>query len=1227
MSTEKIAGTFKNPLLIDSVRALPKKESYNNIAIKETYAPRTFNGIDGIVTRRIQIAGVKLIWDKNDSDAIVQEGETTKKLFNYSGSADIESLEMYADEVVIRSPLVFPQTGVKIYARKLMFEGDGSINTTPLPHQRETAATTRRDSKGRPLGGDGRIKAADGRHGLDGGAIELYVKEDIVGPDAKVRLIARGSNGQKAEDGGYLDYVPQTGQSSIPGQIGDQLVPLGSGTATNLLDISGFHWEWPDGYQAIFDKYQVVSLKIDVYDDSMAGNARARHWVETAGSEEWPGSGPDGFPSGKPGNGGNGGNLRNNAHARYLTPTGSIEIQQVFDGSAGQAGAASTAIPSIPPRMLLHGRDAYAFVEMIVPRLWGFKSIPHRPSIRVTKTAGSDVVRAGKGYDGIQSNSGNPGKSFGDGSEIKCFHPLAIEAVIQYARDAYLAGRRDTARAILEPYQQALEPYRDQGLPPIFPHTTAFKRLRTEITSLLSQMSQNLDYYGNPPGWLPRLSAASNLQLFKAEQQSALKLFYLGYSLEKKWDIAQNQSGMLKENIRALHAGVAAAQESLSSALELLSKNQTEWDALSTSVEKLKGDVRDIHRDVENYAKEKATEQAIFTSVFKIAASVCRIIPIGQPYLGSAGGVFELVGEIDINNSSAVDNAFAFGKGFSTKLATFVTDNKKNIITDAGSELATNIKKAKGSVDATSDEISKINKTIADDFDSKTETLRDSLETQISALEKEAQSLPAEARRKKELKARNFKEELALYKSQKLHESVIGLRKKLATVEQDALTAAERTERENLVGALEKLEEKKAGLEGRSSALETQKESQDQLISTVLGGVERIGKGVGELADGISGLMRPLQPDDPRITTIKERILKSQFKDRLTKIMEDVEKLNSRKQKVAETILRAQNSIAESCATINASLVSAVNLNKQLQRAGDSLDLEVKTYAKSLKKRSQDRLRQYFYHFVKAYEYRFLRRVPDDFFDNSIVEKIVASEQNRQVDLLSENELTTIHKSVLQDKFSELAQDLVTLQQHKKPSMKNKYRSILSPNQLDRLNTDLSLTFNLVSDFNAASIREQDARIISMAIAKLVIVDASPGLNLDIVFKHSGESIILAPDQNYYVFRIGKYPQIVQDGSNKVVWVDDDPISWSIVYNQADSEGSRVSISEQIDDDKLLIRLLGNYTEKSAPLFQEHRPGLLADITLSIDPLRDPQQPRKNFKIKELEFFTFFEKR
>jgi hypothetical protein len=251
----------------------------------------------------------------------------------------------------------------------------------------------------------------------------------------------------------------------------------------------------------------------------------------------------------------------------------------------------------------------------------------------------------------------------------------------------------------------------------------------------------------------------------------------------------------------------------------------------------------------------------------------------------------------------------------------------------------------------------------------------------------------------------------------------------------------------------------------------------------------------------------------------------------------------------------------------------------------------------------------------------------DDFFNNSIIEKIIASEQNRQVDLLSEEELSTIHKSVLQDKFSELAQELVTLQQHKKPSMKNKYRSILSANQLERLNTDLSLTFNLVNDFNAASIRDQDARIISMAIAKLVVVDASQGLNLDIVFKHSGESIILGPDENYYVFRIGKYPQIVQDGSNRVVWVDDDPISWSIVYNHAENEGSRVSVSEQIDDDKLLIRLLGNYTEKTAPLFQEHRPGLLADITLSIDPLRDPKQARKNFKIKELEFFTFFEKR
>ncbi len=214
--TEKAA-----PLLIDQVRDLPRKEQYTTVSVTQGFTEKCFNGVEGMTTRKIRISGVKLIWDEYEqANPTGSPDEVTAKLFNYSGSHDIELLEMYADEIVIKSPLVFPQTTLWICARKLIFEGNGSITTTPLP--RPPAYTTRRDDSGRPLNENGRIEAKSGLKGLHGGNIYLCLPEhgnvEVPASDrTTIRFITVGGKGQDAERGGYLDYIPKPGQQHAAG--------------------------------------------------------------------------------------------------------------------------------------------------------------------------------------------------------------------------------------------------------------------------------------------------------------------------------------------------------------------------------------------------------------------------------------------------------------------------------------------------------------------------------------------------------------------------------------------------------------------------------------------------------------------------------------------------------------------------------------------------------------------------------------------------------------------------------------------------------------------------------------------------------------------------------------------------------------------------------------------------------------------------------------------------
>jgi hypothetical protein len=86
--------------LVGEVSKPPRPESRDFIVISEhdNLEKARFNTRPNGATRTVRIAGAKLIWDKLDD----QYG-----LMSYQGegAVDLEALEIYADHVVIASPL------------------------------------------------------------------------------------------------------------------------------------------------------------------------------------------------------------------------------------------------------------------------------------------------------------------------------------------------------------------------------------------------------------------------------------------------------------------------------------------------------------------------------------------------------------------------------------------------------------------------------------------------------------------------------------------------------------------------------------------------------------------------------------------------------------------------------------------------------------------------------------------------------------------------------------------------------------------------------------------------------------------------------------------------------------------------------------------------------------------------------------------------------------------
>ncbi|MEX5218938.1 MAG: hypothetical protein NW701_14000 [Nitrospira sp.] len=1263
--TEKAA-----PLLIDQVRDLPRKEQYTTVSVTQGFTEKCFNGVEGMTTRKIRISGVKLIWDEYEqANPTGNPDEVTAKLFNYSGSHDIELLEMYADEIVIKSPLVFPQTTLWICARKLIFEGNGSITTTPLP--RPPAYTTRRDDSGRPLNENGRIEAKSGLKGLHGGNIYLCLPEhgnvEVPASDrTTIRFITVGGKGQDAERGGYLDYIPKPGQQHA---AGDQQMTVCLGSR-NIEEIprNATDWRWPDGWKDVFDKsFSVLYAKVEMFNDSAITAITApklRHTSDETGIRVWPGGVPDTFQSGKAGGGGDGGEVRcfwalNGVVPRDTPANAPTSISSIKNNLGGEPGL-SPEIPARRPYMATDSSRPPAFVHLQLVRRTPPIESSRQPAYSVERCPFPIV--AGKAAGPRTAEKGASGRQDGpivcvvtkvpvattpeQRGEVLTRYPngwpnhLVIEPVLQYARDAYLNGRREAARELLEIYRDVI------GWVPETARSAALAGQATEIAALLTQLKDNLDYYGNPPGWLPRLSLVSNLQLFLEDQKNAVSLLYFSYKLGKSWDQVQNHAQLLKSTRQALSQAVQLAKKNFQEGLLLLDSSRSELASVREQASEIGRQIKALDETITSKAADKAKEQAILTGISGIASGLCKIIPVGQPLLGAAGdALFQPLAKIDLSNPHAAAEAFNFAAGVGEGLATFVTENREAILDESEASFTRKLERIEGNFNATEDEISTINNQIEAEFDSKVSSYVSTLETEIKAFEDEAATITdAASKKQKAAKALSFKEELALYKSRRLDEAVVRLRQQIADADTNALSKPERDAKDALLKQMAILRNKKDGLEQRSAVLKQRQEDQQKFLDQAMDHAARLGKGVSNLAAGLTKLVVPVDRNGPEVQEIKNKITESaEYKAQFQGLMDSLDELSTKKAQLMEGVERAQHILAESCATISKSLLESAAIGRQMQTMGNALNLEVKLYARALRQRSEERLRKSLYHVVKSYEYHTLSRVPSDFFQNNVIDKIVALEEaklaaGQQDQTLAESDFSQIYETVFKDKFAQLGHTITDDLQRVKPSMENRYLCTLKPAHLTRLTDTWRFTFRIVEDFEKTTGKLESvigARIVGIALKTLDIATTDKGLSLDIEFTHSGKHVIAAPGGFQYFFQIGKYPVEAQDGSRTKKWVNDQPISWRMVYNAA-AGSEKVTLDEQAKDDQVVQYLLREYkagADSDAKMLQEHRPGFTSDITLTLDgglDLNDAQdvvrKNKKAFKVRALEFWVFFKR-
>jgi hypothetical protein len=551
------------------------------------------------------LAGVHLVFKRGDSSNLWESFHTPReqKLDGGAAKGVKKALLIACDTLEISGMLSLPEWDVAIFARKLVFHDQGCINTTPLNWTLDKAADYDPDAK---KGG------ASGAEGRDAGKISVFVDamEAPVG-ESMQRFVCRGGNGQHAghgkdgRDGKNMDSISNVFEAT------------GSGHS-NTFTASFAH-------PCVFAKYHW-------------------HWIvellrKERGVNDWPGNGEDALEPGAPGSAGDGGAWVSNQAA----------FAALADTTEGKAGNAARGV-----RGGSAGQPATSTHYDLTIR---FDAIGH--------TAGGDSdltethnTTAGKSYEQQKTprkQIGNTGAKKTIDAANAWVHPLQLEAVLRYARDAFLAGVRDAVSNLLTPYEHALSlplPIASNaGLPWVEGEAARWTAAQAEVAGMLHRLRNQLDYFGNPAGYMPFLSLQATLRLYDIETRDAVRTLLLASWVQDVSNQQQSSANAIGSALDELNKDSERVADQLVQAEKKMESLDQQMGSLEQRLETLGNDLGKLKTELFAEAFQNEQTKALIKGSIKIAAAICQVVPVGQPVLGTIGDLANIASDIDVEGT------------------------------------------------------------------------------------------------------------------------------------------------------------------------------------------------------------------------------------------------------------------------------------------------------------------------------------------------------------------------------------------------------------------------------------------------------------------------------------------------------------------------------------------------------------------------------------------------
>jgi hypothetical protein len=635
-------------VLVSQVRKRPGDVDKQYITVTETEDPvhRAFNNQPERKLVNVVISGKTVVFDKNGDD----NGLMTR----FDGRQDIETFSIYAETAIFRSTLTLPETNVNILARSLRFEDvrgqtGAAIVTTP------NALTT--------IPGTGQ----NGATGLPAGSVTIGVGTFSAPPGNSPRFVLTGGKGQDAGSG-------KAGEAGTSLQCAQNIVLADDTCIVHVHQFAGATSFGPDN--------------------------------------TWPGDGADATAPGAPGAGGPGGDFTANLdglEAFVRTPPGQPgdRAQHVDGGTAGHPQHA-LSIETVGNHFLIGPGGPCPPPQFNIPCT---VPVPQFGTVRVSRVESTHDSKPGKGADPPTAPAAavSAGKPQMAGGPDAWLHPFMLRAVLNHAEDAYLAGDLDYAQSVLDDYVNVVEAHlsawdanaaqREQANQALLaqaalvPCVVSFVdgldqgpngarrqrlcpsgndaetrriqaqidrgnddhnslvQLRLEMGTIALRLGSNLDYFGNPAGWVPQLSFAATLRSYADEVKTDIPILYLAYYVQQSSADHDRHIASLQATVDKLQGDVKQASDDFNSAQSAIPRLEVQAAGVQNDITLFQEEVVNRKNDLMARAEQIVTErnnvpfwkQAL--GVLSAAAAAC---PIGQPVVGSIGkglGILEQAGD------------------------------------------------------------------------------------------------------------------------------------------------------------------------------------------------------------------------------------------------------------------------------------------------------------------------------------------------------------------------------------------------------------------------------------------------------------------------------------------------------------------------------------------------------------------------------------------------------